>query len=421
MLVSLALVFVAGVAIAWAESLEMLRQRAENGDRDAQCDLALRYYEGKGGAPKDDGKAFYWAKKSAEQGHADAQSWVGYFYEKGYGTEKDSDEAFYWYRRAAEQGDRSAQNCLGELYYYGRGVERDFEKAAQWYKKSADQGFPSALFNIGWCYENGEGVGINRSLALDYYRKAAAGGDTCARDRLAELGESADYSASTSTTSTSSSHVNSSTLANAQAGDAVSQLVVGRQYFDVGNYEQALYWWRTAAKQGYGKASMQLGECYYNGSGVNRNLTTAVHWYTEAAEQGEKDACFKLGTCYEQGTGVTRDYQIAVSYYEKGDFMQAAALCYRKWLQQNRTGFNYLKASRSELLLHASQGDALAQCHLGLSDYADGDFSDAKSWFAKCASNTGATSLCRTIARKFTASIEAGEEETDALMEFFGF
>lgn len=425
MFASLVLALLLSTATAWAESLAALRQRAESGNSDAQYDLAMCYWKGEEGAPKDNAKAFYWMKRSAEQGDAYAQSWVGYFYEEGYGTEKDDAESFYWYRRAAEQGNRSAQNNLGEHYYYGRGIARDFGKAAMWYKKAADQGHVSAMFNIGWCYEKGEGVATNRSLALDYYRKSAAGGNKNARNRLAELGESVNASSSytsSSTTTASSSHVNASTLSNARSGDEVSQFVVGKQYFDDGNYEQALYWWRTAAKQGYGKASLQLGECYYNGLGVDRNYKTAAYWYTEAAEQGENDACFKLGVCYEEGIGVIRDYQIAFKYYEKGNFMLAAAHCCRKWLQQqNRTDLNYLTLSIAELLLMSSKGDALAQCYMGLSAYIDSDLSKAKAWFQKCVDNANSTSLSRMIARKYIALIEEGEEETDALMEFFGF
>ena len=422
------LLFLGSTTAVWGETLSELQQRAESGDSDAQYDLAMRYWEGKEGAPKDDSKAFYWAKKAAEQGNAYAQSWVGYFYENAYGTARDFGEAAYWYRRSADQGNRFSQNNLGECYYYGRGVERSYEKAVLWYKKAADQEFPSACYNLGWCYENGEGVASNRSLAISYYRKAAASGNEDARQRLSKLGLSADgsstTSASTASTSSSSSgsHVDPSTLANAQSGIDVSQYVLGQQYFDDGNYEQAVYWWRQAAKQGYGKASLKLGDCYHDGVGVDRNVTTAAHWYTEAAEQGEREACFKLGTCYETGVGVIKDYQIAVKYYDKGGYLTASALCSRKWLQQYRLGFDYAAATAGELRSRANNGDALAQCHLGLLLYADEKTTEAKEWFKKCAANTRANNLSKTIAKKYVDQIEEADEEAAEMFElFFGF
>ncbi len=431
---SFVLLFLCGTTAVWGETLGELQQRAESGDSDAQYDLAMRYWEGKEGAPKDNGKAFYWAKKSAEQGDAYAQSWVAYFYENGYGTAQDDSESFYWYRRSADQGNRVSQNNLGECYYYGRGVDQSYEKATSWYKKAADQGLASAMFNMGWCYEKGQGVVADRSLAVNYYRKATAAGDENARKRLVELGESVDggstsSSSTTSSTSTaalssstSGSHVNPSTLANARSGIDVSQFVVGQQYFDDGNYEQARYWWREASKQGYGKASLKLGECYYDGLGTDRNFTTAAYWYSEAAEQGEREACFKLGTCYETGVGVIKDYQIAVKYYDKGGYLTASAICARKWLQQYRSGFDYAAATAGDLQWRANNGDALAQCHLGLLLYTDDKTSEAKEWFKKCAENSRANNLSKSIAKKYVGLIEAVEAETEEVMElFFGF
>lgn len=422
------LLLLGSATAVWGETLSELQRRAESGDSDAQYDLAMRYWEGKEGAPKDDSKAFYWAKKSAEQGDAYAQSWVGYFYENGYGTARDFGEAAYWYRRSADQGNRFSQNNLGECYYYGRGVERCYEKAVSWYKKAADQEFPSACYNLGWCYEMGEGVASNQSLAISYYRKAAASGNENARQRLSKLGLSADgsstASASTASASSSSSgsHVDPSTLANAQSGIDVSQYVLGQQYFDDGNYEQAVYWWRQAAKQGYGKASLKLGDCYHDGVGVDRNVTTAAYWYTEAAGQDEREACFKLGTCYETGVGVIKDYQIAIKYYDKGGYLTASALCARKWLQQYRSGFDYAAATAGELQSRADNGDALAQCHLGLLLYADEKTSEAKTWFEKCAANTRANNLSKTIAQKYVDLIEEADEEAAEMFElFFGF
>jgi hypothetical protein len=49
-------------------------------------------------------------------------------------------------------------------------------------------------------------------------------------------------------------------------------------------------WYRKAAEQGLAVAHSGLGQCYYNGYGVESNAVEAVNWYRKAAEQGLADA-----------------------------------------------------------------------------------------------------------------------------------
>ena len=44
-----------------------------------------------------------------------------------------------WFRKSAEQGHAGAQSNLGVLYDYGRGVTRDYKEAVEWFRKSAEQ------------------------------------------------------------------------------------------------------------------------------------------------------------------------------------------------------------------------------------------------------------------------------------------
>jgi len=53
---------------------------------------------------KDAAEAVKWYRKAAEQGHALAQTNLGFMYEKGDGVPKDAAEAVKWYRKATEQG-----------------------------------------------------------------------------------------------------------------------------------------------------------------------------------------------------------------------------------------------------------------------------------------------------------------------------
>jgi hypothetical protein len=71
-----------------------------------------------------------------------------YYY--GYGdTARDFTKAVRWFLRAAEQGHSEAQYYVGWCYCLGDGVERDLDEAEKWFGKAADQGNPKAIGVLG--------------------------------------------------------------------------------------------------------------------------------------------------------------------------------------------------------------------------------------------------------------------------------
>ena len=58
---------------------------------------------------------FYRVKKSAEEGQAEAQYFLGLIYFIGKGVDRDKQEALKWFRKAAEQGHAKAKEDLSIL------------------------------------------------------------------------------------------------------------------------------------------------------------------------------------------------------------------------------------------------------------------------------------------------------------------
>ncbi len=86
----------------------------------------------------------------AEQGNADAQFNLGVMYYFGRGVRQDYKEAVRWYRLAAAQGHASAQYKLGSMYHHGRqDVPRDFVQAHMWSSLAAAQGHELARKDRG--------------------------------------------------------------------------------------------------------------------------------------------------------------------------------------------------------------------------------------------------------------------------------
>ncbi len=96
---------------------------------------------------KDMNEAVKFYRMAAEQGNINAQNNLASCYYHGHGIPQDYEKTFEWYRKAAEQGHVDAQNNLGACYQNGYGVEQDYEKALFWWDKAAADGHETAKEN----------------------------------------------------------------------------------------------------------------------------------------------------------------------------------------------------------------------------------------------------------------------------------
>lgn len=144
--------------------------KAEQGDAEAQFQLAEIYYNDKDLEKEDEAIELY--IKAAEQGHIKAQATLGHLYQSGYVVEKDYGKALCWYTKAAEQGDAKSLSSIGLFYAYGYGVEQDYGKAKQFWMKAAEQGDTRAYHYIGVLYDKGLGVEQDKDKAMQYFKEA---------------------------------------------------------------------------------------------------------------------------------------------------------------------------------------------------------------------------------------------------------
>ena len=121
---------------------------------------------------KDYKQAAYWYQKSAKQGNAKSQYYLGAMYQVGRGVLKDYKQAFHWFQKSAKQGNATSQYFLGGMYDHGRGVLKDYKQAVHWYQKSAEQGVVNAQLNLGTMYIEGAGVLKDMKQAKKWIKKA---------------------------------------------------------------------------------------------------------------------------------------------------------------------------------------------------------------------------------------------------------
>ena len=107
----------------------------------------------------------------------------------------------------------------------------------------------------------------------------------------------------------------------AKDGNAAFQYQVGECYYNgygiEPNYEEAIKWLTLAAEQGDARAQCLLGVAFHIGKGVKQDYKQAVKWYKLSAEQNYWAALGNLGAVYRVGISVEQDLEKAKEYYEK--------------------------------------------------------------------------------------------------------
>ena len=122
---------------------------------------------------------------SADQGDLDAQLELARIYATGSSSvARNVRVAMDYYQLAAEQGSHSAQVALGNLYFNGVSIPQNYLQAYGWYRLAAHDGWMNgAQFRLGYLYANGLGVTKDLIRAYVWFSVASAQGDTTASDR----------------------------------------------------------------------------------------------------------------------------------------------------------------------------------------------------------------------------------------------
>ncbi len=156
------------------------------------------------------------------------------------------------------------------------------EKAFYWFSKGESLGHPKSAARLGNLYEFGQFVTQDLEKAKKLYEKALELREYRAAYRLGLM-----YS----------------------FGKAVKV-----------DKEKAFYYFKlTAEKTQSASAFFNLGACYQNGDGIQKDITTAFEHFLKAANLGHSSAMFSVGYMLEIGSGVPVDMEKAISWLEKAN------------------------------------------------------------------------------------------------------
>jgi TPR repeat protein len=169
-----------------AQRLAYFQRGAQDGDPNAELQLAIIYAKGEGVA-QDYTAAATWFRAAGNNGIPRAQFDLGVMYERGRGVPIDLTQAADWYQKAAQGGFPLAQYNLAVCYTKGQGIRKDLTEAALWYHRAAAQGVVQAMVNLAVMYDKGDGVAASPADAYAWYQAAGKRGDQDSARRAVDV------------------------------------------------------------------------------------------------------------------------------------------------------------------------------------------------------------------------------------------
>ncbi|KAI8887438.1 HCP-like protein [Backusella circina FSU 941] len=350
-----------GVQKNHVEALNWFLSSSKQNNVDAHHQVAVYYYNGSQGIPRNPDKAREYFKKAANLGKRD--SMAGYAQtsqdkiklikqnasnsslpltpEQASEVEKLQNEYIRYYKDAAKLNHPASLREVGKLYEAGLGVKQDYSLANEYFQRASDLKDSLATLLLGNNYENGLGVPVDLEKAMAYYQKALKYGQSNALYAIAKLYEkcgsfqeayeyylrvSKDTSIAKYRNSTKTAHfkitlysLNYTPTLKSQPNGDIAPVMLNCPLPEVMPAQKAFQiLYHFAVYDNFQESYIWLAQCYLSGNGVTENIPEAIRWLNKAANEAQdSNAMRKLAFMYEQGMHVAQDSATAQKYRTK--------------------------------------------------------------------------------------------------------
>ena len=285
---------------------------------------------------------------------------IGTDYAFGRGIAEIDKLAAETYLQTAKSGSVEGYAALGHMYARGIHFAQDYEEAAKWYQLAADAGHATAIYGLADLLSDGRGVPKNEALAFELVKKAAELNEPSAQSSLGTLYELGKLGATQ---------------------DPV----------------QALSWYFKAAQAGNRLAQMKVGEAYFVGVGIKKDVGKGLEYLAKAAAQNQIGAIHSLALINKFGIddfdSFVADNEQAFAWYLKGAELGDKVCEYQvgwSYLFGDGVAIDDAEAARW-LLKAADKGNADAMFAVGIMYKSGRHFEQntetAKHWYQQAAEN----------------------------------
>lgn len=206
--------------------------------------------------------------------------------ERGYQAYENQDytKALNYLQNGVQSGDRKSLLYLGQMYLYGNGVTKDGTQALELLLKAAQDGDVKGQYLVGMMYKDGQGIPKNTENAKFWLGKASAQGYAAATTELNKINQAI----------AKVEEENKRKEVKKKEETAAERLAVfiskGDSYFNRELYSDAYENLIQAANMGHASSQQKVAWMLYRGKGVRKNKDEAILWWKKAARQGDVES-----------------------------------------------------------------------------------------------------------------------------------
>lgn len=255
-------------------------------------------------------------------GNSEAQFILGQYHQYGIGVDKDLNAAAQWYFSSAKQNYLPAEYNLGLLFLKGEGVKQNFEKASYWLNRTAFKGNTNAQYSLGVIYQHGynstdpenmQKIPQDLEQATFMYHLSSGDGNKNAKFQLAQLYSKKPLNNYVSNFKKNKQHNIITNLYEQAYNAGIEQAKMPLAYYYVKQdlpFEKTKWAFDVLSLQENIKdpaVALLLALMNERGIGTKINIDEAIKWYKVAAKSNISAAKFALGSYYYQGNKVNKN------------------------------------------------------------------------------------------------------------------
>ena len=392
------------------EAAELYQKAADEGNAYAKWRLSEAYANGDG-VDFDDQEALRLLKEAAEEGCEEAQCDLAFAYMfDWYGVGQDEEKGNKMMESLVKKSNNVYVLCryAGLLFFGEGGYEENKSKAVSILGKINDKGDARYLWTMALVYANGtDEIEIDENEYVEYIKKAYDKEPRLVAEDMARI-----YHYGYGDTKQDLNKMVECYQEGIKANSVICMTDLAEIYLskdsiskDFHNPRKAVELYKKATKHGSGKAYAYLGNLYYFGEEIIKDDEKAFECWTKAVELRSPEGMFSLGFAYLEGRGCEKDIKKGIETWKSAvDYGSGAAAnnlyCY--YYTGDFGGKKNIELAKKYLIKAAQLNDEVACRNIAQHYYNGSDLVEKDQGqsfiYAKKAADLGDVDACSLLA-----------------------